>query len=147
MMLVMFGITAALLGVSAILLQQLQRPPATAPEDGGRRAALAVATVIRDQALRSGVPASGLDRSTRIDGPGACRGASRAAGPDVEVVSCGLTAAGVTVVTAWRPAASAARGQSFSSAVVGFVDIAAGCMALRPSWGPTRAPVCDTGQG
>lgn len=141
MVLAMFGITVTLLGVAGVLLHLLGRPPAAEPVAAGRDAAMTAALAVRDQAVRTGLRAGDLDSPGEVDVSAACARAGRAAGA-VQVVSCGLTPAGLTVLTARADRAAARSGQAYDSAVVRFVDTAGGCLALRTSWGTRIAAAC-----
>lgn len=140
MVLVMFGITVVLLGVAGVLVHLLGRPPATEPVTAGRQVALSAAVAVRAEALRAGLSSTELDD---LDVAGSC---ARGAGAGAEVVSCELTPAGLTVVTARAERPAARNGQAFSSAVVRFVDTAGGCLALRTSWGTGLPATCPAGR-
>lgn len=143
MVLVMFGITVVLLGVAGVLVHLLGRPPATEPVTAGRDVALTAAVAVRDQALRAGLRSTEL---ADLNVAAACARGDGAAGSGAQVVSCELTPAGLTVVTARAGRPAARNGQAFSSAVVRFVDTAGGCLALRTSWGTGLAAACPAGR-
>ena len=142
MVMVMFGLTATLLGIGGVLLHLLGRPPADEPALAGRDAAVAAAVAVRSQALAAGLRASDLDGSDGLDVAAACGRAEKVAGAAAEVVRCSLTATGLVVITARGERAAADGGQAFDSAVVRFVETAPGCLALRTSWGTRLAATC-----
>lgn len=144
MLVLMFGMTALLLGLAAVLLLQLSRQPGHTPVAANQDAALAGGVVLRQQALAAGLAAGQVvPEAARVDVGRACVAAEQAAGAGgAEVVTCELAPTGFTVVTAW---ADARAGQGFETGTVALVDAAGGCLVLRTSWGERLPATCGTG--
>lgn len=142
MIVVMFGITALLLGITGVLVTMAGRPAPDAPAAAARDAAMAAAVEIRTQALHSGLRAADLGSPRQVDIGAACDRAERAVGASARVVECGLTSEGITVLAGRADDAVADNGQSFASATVGFVDSTGSCLALRTSWAAALPALC-----
>ena len=106
MLLLMFGITAVLLGIAGVLVQQLGRPLAVNPVEASQNAAVAAGSALRQQALREGLGATEVDR---LDVPAACAAAAASATADGYVLAdCNLAPPGLSVVAARDPNRDAA---------------------------------------
>jgi hypothetical protein len=139
MLLLMFGITAVLLGIAGVLVQQLGRPLAVNPAEASQNAAVAAGSALRQQALREGLGAAGVDR---LDLPAACAAAATSATADGYVLAdCHLAPTGLSVVAARDPNRDAA---VFGSATVALADAPGGCLALRTGWGVDLPAICPS---
>jgi hypothetical protein len=144
MMVLMFGLTALLLGLGGTLMWLLGRPLGIGPVGANQDAALAGGVVLRQQALAAGLRAGDVVSATaQLDVGRACDAASQAArGDGAQLLTCMLDPNGLTVVTAWDGEHAREDGQNLQSGVVSFLDSADGCLALSTSWGDQLPSVC-----
>jgi hypothetical protein len=140
MLVLMFGMTAMLLGLAAVLLVQMAKEPGHTPVAANQDAVLAGAVVLRQEALGAGLAAGDLLSSRDLlNVDAACTAAGQAAAAGgAQVVTCELAPTGFTVVTAW---ADGTDGQAFESGTVELVDDGS-CLAMDTSWGEQLPARC-----